>query len=287
MDRSGLRRARRRIATKKKNIRNRVGELCRRDDQKVVMKRLITPDNFRELKQILKEMGVNIERKGGGTYSYRQYCKLFDSFILKDRICGNRICCQAITEDGKRCTRGSMKFVYDMTEKQMMEKLPLFLQRKLTAKQKQNLKLLGFANSCCFFCWQHAAIMIARTTAEYATWTSNLWYYTAHIDILVNIFYEQVEVKKLGPYTINITGVSGLRSPDEIVKYLIKTKGDTIGMVGGTQNILKGSTTYWALWLMVFAYDKLKSALIDAGLGKKDIENMSEQSAQALLNLTI
>lgn len=203
--------------------------------------------------------------------------------MFKRSKCGGNICCQAITEDGTRCHRSASKFVsVDITEKQLLPKIPSFIRKKLGVKKVEQLKLIGFANSCCFYCWQHAVIY----TLEVSTYTSNFAYYISHPEDLLSIFFKDVKVRKIGGLiTYSVTKLGGIRTPDEIIKYIYKTKS---GMKG------KLSSYYWGIFIMVYFYDNVKSYIISlfkkSNLLKvekeKITQDMSATAADTLIKIS-
>lgn len=224
-----------------------IGELCQVNPNGTVMKSLITMDNYKKLKKNISELDIEIS--GKKTLSYRQYCKLFSGYLHKKKECMGEVCCQAITADGDRCKRPANRFVsIDLTEKQLVPKIPKILKDKLGVKLVEELKLIGFANTCCFYCWQHAAMYLV----EGATYTSNLAYYLSHPEDVLKIFFENVKVKKAARLITYSVEVSHLRSVSEIIKYMYKTSADMEGVL---------SSYYWGVFLMVYAYDKMKPRL--------------------------
>ncbi len=263
--------------TTKRQIKDRVGELCAVDNDGKVHKSLITIDNYEKVKTLAESLDIEIVKET--QFGYRQYCKLLDSYIFKEKKCDGEICCQALNKNGTRCTRAANKFTsINITESQISPKLPTFIKNKLGAKKTEELKLLGFANSCCFYCWQHAAMF----AAEKVTWSSNLAYYSTHVEDLLSIFFDDVKPKKLaGTVTYSVENLGKLRSTDEIVKHMYKTLGVTQGAL---------STTYWAVFATVFMYDTLKPIIINFLSGTKEereaiVEKMGPAGAAALLQI--
>jgi len=249
-----------------------IGELCQTDSSGIVKKTVITTDNYRLLKSQMHEVDIELLSKRKNL-SYRQYCKLFDGYLHKEAKCNGRVCCQALTNDGTRCKRPANNFVsIDLTEKQLVPKIPLFLQKKLGAKKVEKLKLLGFSNNCCFYCWQHAAMYIV----EGATYTSNLAYYLSHPESILTIFFKNVKTRKIFNIITYSIEVSQMRNPHEIIKYMYKTSADMEGVL---------SSYYWAIFLMIFAYDKIEPRLRSIIQSKRPniIENMSITAANTLI----
>lgn len=230
-------------------IQQELGELCTADENGQILKSYITTENFKRLKILLKSLDIELLKNTERSFSYRQYCKLFSSYMFKSSKCGGQICCQAITEDGERCSRPASKFTsYDITETQVLPKIPEFLKKKLSVKQMEELKLIGFANTCCFYCWQHAAMY----AAEKVTWADNYSYYLTHPEDLVSIFFKDVKPNKiLGIATYSLS-VGDLREPREIIDLMYKTYASTKGV---------GNSVYWGIFAMVFMYNTLEPIL--------------------------
>jgi len=288
------------LSDKQKRIKGEIGMLCKTDEHGNVLKSYITVDNFKRIKALMNTLDIEVlqathdgKRK---SFSYRQYCKLFESYIFKSKKCNGQVCCQAITEDGKRCKRPASRFsTLDITETQILSlegereerwhpatgarmNIPGFIREKLGTKKFEKLKLLGFANTCCFYCWQHAAMFVG----EKVTWATNILYYTTHPEDIFSIFYDDVKVSKfLGTVTFYVDRLGELRTPNEIIKHMFRTYGITHGSF---------STTYWAVFGMVFMYDTLKQKPVKYLSGSPEevestIEEMSETAADVLLEL--
>lgn len=252
---------------------NKLNSLCQKGDDGKVIKSNVTVQNFKELKKEIKDLDITVINTSDRSFSYRQYCKLYDSYKFKNKGCDGRVCCQAITADGSRCTRAATKFVtIDITEKDLTPSIPTFLKSKIGYAKVEELKLIGFANSCCFYCWQHATSYIL----EKSTYATNLLYYSTHPEDILKIFFEDVKIKKYGgviPYKIE--SVSGLRNVSEIIRMMYKTSGDMEGAL---------SSYYWIVFLMVFAYDTLRDTILaSSNLKEKDVKEMTVRSAEVLL----
>ena len=287
------------LSDKQQRIKGEIGMLCKTDEHGKVLKSYITVDNFKRIKALMNTLDIEVvqathdgKRK---SFSYRQYCRLFESYILKSEKCGGQVCCQAITEDGTRCKRPASRFsTLDITETQIPPiegeeerwhpatgakmNIPGFIREQIGTKKFEELKLLGFANTCCFYCWQHAAMFVG----EKVTWATNILYYTTHPEDIFSIFYDDVKVRKfLGMVTYYVDRLGELRTPEEIIKHMFRTYGITHGAF---------STIYWAVFGMVFMYDTLKPTLVKYLSGSPEevestIEEMSETAAEVLLEL--
>jgi len=262
-----------------KPVKKEIKRLCETDEQGNVHKSLITVENYEQLQAIANTLDIEVLKTSKG-FSYRQYCKLLESYIFKSKKCDDKVCCQAITESGKRCSRASSKFVtIDITEVQITPSIPQFLKTRLGAKKIEALKLLGFANSCCFYCWQHASMF----ASEKITWSTNLVYYTTHPEDLLSIFFDNVvPVKFFGTVTYTLKSLGELRTPDEIIKYMYKTHA--------TANHGPLSSVYWGIFITAFMYDKIKAVIMSFLSGdntKKEeiIEQMAENAAETILNI--
>ena len=270
------------LSDKQKRVKGEIGMLCKIDENGRVLKSYITVENFKRIKKLMNTLNIKVVQATHtrrSTFSYRQYCKLFESYIFKSKKCDGEVCCQAITEEGNRCRRPASRFSsMDLTETQVLPTIPNFIQDKLGTKKVEELKLIGFANTCCFYCWQHAAMFVG----EKVTWATNLLYYSTHPEDILSIFYDDVKAQKfLGTVTYYIGSLGKLRSFDEVIKYMFKTYGITHGAF---------NTTYWAIFGMVFMYDTLKPILLRYlhGSGKeknKVLEEMSETATKVLLEL--
>lgn len=252
---------------------NKLNSLCQKGSDGKVIKSNITVENFKELKNEIKNLDISVVNTSDKSFSYRQYCKLYDSYTFKNKKCNDKVCCQAITADGSRCTRAATKFVtVDLTEKDLTPNIPTFLKKKIGYQRVEELKMIGFANSCCFYCWQHASAFVL----EKSTYATNLLYYSTHPEDILKIFFEDVSIKKYGgviPYKIE--RVSGMRNVSEIIRMMYKTSGDMEGAL---------SSYYWVVFLMVFAYDNLRDVIISSSnLKEKDVKEMAVKSADVLL----
>ncbi len=253
-----------------------IGELCQTNPDGTVIKSIITIENYKSLKTLMKNLDIELMSKSK-SFSYRQYCKLFESYLFKKKKCGGEICCQALTAEGVRCSRPASKFLtIDLTEVQALPtKIPLFIKRRMGAKKVEELKLIGFANTCCFYCWQHAA----QYATEGATYASNFAYYTTHPEDLLKIFFENVTTKKILGLITYFVSVNNIRTPDEIIKYIYKTSGTMEGML---------SSYYWGIFITVFMYDTIKPYIVRLLPGSEEqkedvVEKMANSAAQALL----
>ena len=266
-------------------------ELCQIDTKTgEIKKELITVENQRILRDLMRKKGIDKSSQGGKNLSYRQYCKLFESMKFRGKCCPQGLdkcdkseqgpCCQAVTEDGTRCERKASRITaYDLTQKQfnIKGKIPAFLKKKLGVRKVEKLQLAGMGIKCCFLCWQHAAIY----TAELLTWSSNVLYYSSHPEDLLGIFYRQVAVQKfLKLFTYDFK-VSELKSVNDIVDAAFKTKATMAGKLSAY------SFTYWGIVFAFYAYDKLvemlKKHMGDAKLAENTAKQMSERAADVLL----
>jgi len=155
------------------------------------------------------------------------------------------------------------------------EKIRPMLLKSLGPEKVLDLQLMAFANSCCFFCWQHAAIY----AIEGSTYLSNLAYYSTHPEALFSIFFKEVKARKVSRLLTYYITVSKPRTRDEIVKQFYKTTADMRGVF---------SLYYWGIYIMVFGYDQIKPVLlkyIDLDIEKKDmlIDLMTIQAANTLI----
>lgn len=263
------------------SVQKEIGVLCKTSPDGEVLKSSVTSENYKRLKKLLKTLDIEVVQKSKRSFSYRQYCKLFSSYIFKNEKCGSsdQICCQAMTEDGERCHRPASKFVtIDLTETQILPTIPNIIKNSLGPLKTEKLKLIGFANTCCFYCWQHASMY----AIEGSTFVSNYSYYMAHPEDLLEIFFEEVKTKKIARVLVYSVSVSKLRTPDEIVKNMYKFSSK-----------IEGAMTYyyWGVFVMVYAYDTLKTYLkkILSNNGKNDdnvqkiIDDMAITAANTLL----
>jgi len=271
-------RERQRLSDKQQRVKDEIGMLCKTNATGQVLKSYITVNNFKRIKELIKTLDIELAQSKK-SFSYRQYCRLFESYLFKSKKCGGSICCQAITEDGTRCRRAASRFsTMDLTETQILPRIPEFVKVRLGAKKIQELKLIGFSNSCCFYCWQHAAMFIG----EKVTWATNLLYYSTHPEDILTIFFDDVKPRKLfGTVTYFIDSFGEARNVDEIIKWMFKTYGITHGAF---------NTVYWGIFGMVFMYDTLKPILLRYLSGTdaektQTIEEMSETASNVLLQL--
>jgi hypothetical protein len=256
---------------------NKISGMCLLDDTGKIPKTLLTSENLSTIKEAIKQLSIS-RISSSEDLSQEEYCKIFRAYIFKREDCDGRVCCQAITEDGKRCQRpASDFFTVDLTERSLVPKIPSFIEKVLTKEQVKELKLTGFAVTCCFYCWQHAA----KYGAEMLTWYSNFSYYLTHPEEILEIFYEDVRVVKksfFNPLSYQFN-VSNLRSPDEIIKNMFIMTAKITG---------KMTYFYWVIMAMVWLYDYLKDKLVEVLYGDrreniKEVENMAITSALTLL----
>jgi hypothetical protein len=248
--------------------------LCNKDSNGVILKENITHENYLKLKKLMNSLDIEILDQNDKSHSYRAYCKIFESFLFKNKSCGDHVCCQAITENGTRCKRPASNFsTIDFTGKQILPTIPEFIKKRFSAKKLQELKVIGFANTCCFYCWQHAAMFVA----EKITWSTNISYYSTHPEDILSIFYDDVKpVKFIGTVTYNFKEIGELRDVDEIIKNIYKLKGTIEGAF---------SSTYWIIFAMVFMYDTLKPILLKFTDDINAIEDISITAANVLLEI--
>ena len=103
-------------------IKKEIVELCQKDSEGNVYKTQINTQNYERLKHLIKNLDIEVAKEKD--FSYRQYCKLFDSYVTKEKKCGGKICCQAITENGERCKRAASDYMMvDLTGKNFMPRL--------------------------------------------------------------------------------------------------------------------------------------------------------------------
>jgi len=253
-----------------------IGKRCELSESGRVSSLLLTPENLDVIKDAITRLGVEISE--GEDLSQEEYCKIFRAYIFKREKCDGRVCCQAITEEGDRCHRpASRLFTFDLTDKAIAPEIPKFLEKRLGKEKVQELRLSGFAITCCFYCWQHAAMY----GTEIATWSSNLAYYLTHPEDILNVFYENVEVTRryrFLPFTYKYE-ISGLRTSDEIIKNMFAMAATMAG---------KATFFYWIVMAMVWLYDILKNELLKVIAGDEEdaeehIEAMAIVAADALL----
>jgi|SRR5579862_633043 len=243
---------------KNKNI-QKIELLCTKDENGDVIKSQITIRNYEVLKDLMKTLDFEL-LKTKKDFSYRQYCKIFDTFQFKNKKCNGKICCQAITENETQCTRSASNFTsIDITGMNLLPKLPEVIKNNMGIKDVEKLKLLGFANSCCFYCYQHAAMFIA----EKITWSHNLPYYFTHFEDLASIFFDNVKPKKIsGVLTYNFHTIGDIRTVDEIIKRLFLTHTISMGVVTGIKNTINYDFYWIGIKFIVFFYDKIKPYIV-------------------------
>jgi len=253
--------------------------LCENNENGEVLKKLITLNNYKTLKEIVNSLNIEILKNNKKSYSYRHYCKIYEAFLFKIK-CGDGICCQAITFQGKRCQRQASNYTSLDLTKLTFPTLPKFIKKNLGHLQSQKLELIGFSNLCCFYCWQHGTLKATEIMSEMFSYTNNILYYTTHRQDIYNIFYKNIKTKKIlyGSIAMHVIATD-LRSYDEIVKYMIKTYGTSRGMF---------SFTYWLIHSIVYSYDVLKPYLIDSLYGDKKenekiVEDIAVESARTIL----
>jgi len=233
----------------------------------------VSLDNYKKLKKIMKEF--ELDTVDGMSMSYREYCKLFRNLKTIQKKCNGKICCQAITEDGKRCKRSASKFFsVDLTRKKLITKVPDFVKKSIGAKKVAELKLLGFANNCCFYCWQHAGIFVG----DKLTYISNFSYYSTHPEDILSVFFDNVQPKKLGFITYSFKELGNIRTPEDIVH-------EFLGTYSSSQE--KTSKGFWIPFIMVMLYDQIKPYIIKIIKGsvaqkEKLTEKMAIVSANVL-----
>lgn len=254
--------------SKQSSVQKEIGVLCQTSPDGEILKSSITSANYKRLKSLLKTLEIEVVKNSKRSFSYRQYCKLFSSYVFKNSKCGStdQICCQAITGDGVRCHRPASKFLtIDLTEMQILPTIPSFVKAKLGPLKTEKLKLIGFANTCCFYCWQHAGMYALEGT----TFASNYSYYLTHPEDILGIFFEEVSAKKVGRVLTYSVSASKLRSAKDIVKNMYKTSGDIQG---------KTSYYYWGVFITLYAYDTIQYYLGES-LSGSDTESITESMA--------
>lgn len=254
--------------SKQSSVQKEIGVLCQTSSDGEILKSSINSANYKRLKALLKTLEIEVVKNSKRSFSYRQYCKLFNSYVFKNNKCGStdQICCQAITEDGVRCHRPASKFLtIDLTEMQVLPSIPSFVKAKLGPLKTEKLKLIGFANTCCFYCWQHAGMY----AAEGASFASNYSYYLTHPEDLLSIFFEEVKARKVSRVLTYSVSVSKLRSAKDIVKNMYR-------MAGGLQG--KMSYYYWGVFATLYAYDTIEHYLSNI-LTNSDTESITESMA--------
>ncbi len=239
--------------------------LCATDEKGVVLKSDITVQKYEQLSFLIKNLNIDIVGGDRKKLSYREYCKVFESKVFKEKKCNGHICCQAITEDGNRCTRPASKYAsIDLTERYILPSIPEFVKAKIGYKKSNELKLVGFATTCCFYCYQHAAIFLA----DKLTYTSNLSYYITHIEDLVQVFFDNVNPKKVsGIVTYNFNTLGNLRSLTDILSHLAIMRNQSLGIGNGLYDWL-----WWGIYIIVFFYDKMKPYMLKYISGSNTME---------------
>jgi len=260
----------------REKARARVANLCQLDMHGNLLRTAISTQNLNRIKNTIHELGITeiqMERE----LTQAEYCKLFRGYMFKEEKCGDRVCCQAMTEDGTRCKRpASEYFTIDLTQRSIVPRIPDFIQRTLGDEKTEELKLIGFANSCCFYCWQHAVMYGAKKLTS----IHNIAYYSTHPEDLLSVFFENVESQKLLGLIPIPWGyrVSGLREPDQIIKHGYKVAGQMSGMK---------TQFYWSSMAIVFFYDLVRPALVkilgDVEDAANIIESMAVVAARTLL----
>lgn len=260
-----------------------ITELCAVGDDGEVLKSNITVRNYEMLVKYAQSLDIKIIQQGK-QLSYREYCKLFRANLLKKKECGGKICCQAITEDGDRCKRPASEYMsVDLTERHLLPTIPDFVKERIGYKRVVQLRLLGFASSCCFYCKQHALMFLA----DKLTYTSNLSYYLTHFEDILQVFFDNVKPKKVGGVaTYGVYSLGNLRTLDEIVKAAMVLRNQTVGVVSGVWF----DWVWWGFYFLVFSYSAFKpyfSKFIYGNEETKEIvsEDITVLAAGALLEL--
>lgn len=256
-------------ADRERYSRKKIDELCPADIDKAPLNLA----NYKKLKALMDYFGVESDK----SLSYKEYCKLFRNLENLKKGCeGGGICCQAVTENGKRCKRAATKFTsIDLSRKSILPKIPSFIKKKLGAKKLAKLNLVSFANNCCFYCWQHAALFIG----EQLTSLTNLTYYSTHPEDILDIFYDNVKPKKYGVVTYSFAELGRKRSADEIIRNGTSTYSASSS---------KLSKHFWIPFIMVTMYDQIKPYLLKVLKGsaaekEKEAERIAILSAKVLL----
>jgi len=267
-----------------KSTKKQVLMLCQKDEQGNVLKSQINTQNYEMLRDLVRELDVKMAKEKD--FSYRQYCKLFDAYVTKERSCGGKICCQAITEDGKKCKRPASDYAsVDLTEMDISPSIPSIVKQNMNAKKLEELKLMGFAQSCCFYCSQHAALYLT----DKLTLAHNLPYYLSHMDQLIGIFFHDVKAKKaFGGITYSIHQVGKLKTPDEVIKQMFAIQADMQGPLSISQMGL--NWYYFGIKMMVYFYDTIKPYIIKVLEGTKEEKEVVSDTlvlvaAQVLLEM--
>jgi len=270
-------------------IKKEVIELCQKDNEGNVYKSQINTENYERLRHLIKSIDIEVAKDKD--FSYRQYCKLFDSYITKEKKCGGKICCQAITDDGLRCKRPASDYaMIDLTGKNLTPKIPQIVKQNLGAKYVEELKLIGFARSCCFYCSQHAKIY----AVELLTWSHNLIYYTTHVEDLLAIFFKDIKPKKFyGTITYGFHNVGNLRSVPDIVKIAFSTHSVSTGAMTEGKRLFRDKGLginyyYLGMKLLVFFEGFISPYIMQKLEGTKEkkdelLDNIVLTAAEVLL----
>lgn len=261
-------------------ITNSITSLCATDENGNVLKSNITVQKYEQLSSLIENLNIDILEDGKKKLSYREYCKVFESNVFKEKKCNGHICCQAMTEDGSRCTRPASKYAsVDLTENHILPTVPEFVKTKIGYKKANDLKLAGFATTCCFYCYQHAAMFLA----EKLTYVSNLTYYTTHVEDLIQIFFDNVKPNKVGGVlTYNFYTLGNIRSPSDILKHLVVVRNQYVGVGKGLYDWL-----WWGMYIIVFFYDKMKPRMLEYINGENIIEKEMIVDDIALLSACV
>ena len=197
--------------------------------------------------------------------THKQNCKLVDAYRFKSKRCcpngvsvcsreDKGVCCQAITQDGTRCTRKANKWTsIDLTTTTGMITLPEILVKRIGDKRAEELMLLGTGKQCCFFCWQHMGMY----AMDIATWASNLTYYTTHPEDILDVFFNDVKVKKYAKLMTYSIELGKPREISDVIAKALKLKAATLGAFTGM---------YWILQAVVFAFTMMVDTLKKYGV---------------------
>ena len=245
--------------------RSSLSSLCKTDESKIIPKSLMTPENFRRLKELARRHNVKMTDEKGHGLSYSQYCLLIkDREFYKPQCCPDgkdtcirrdrRMCCQATLEDNTRC-KYPAQFVYDLMDignkeyrRPWISRIPASIKPYLSTKQKNYYEQILANYPCCFYCQYH----IGAYLAEGASYLTNISYYAKHPEEILSVFYNDVQVQKSYGFPIKVA-LGELKPREDISIGLTK-------LLGGMSGALSGFGMFVRVFF--FIYDRYLSDLL-------------------------
>lgn len=183
--------------------------------------------------------------------------------------------CSAVLSSGQRCKNNvEFKLSFDINAKikTLVQSLPTSLKRFITNKYGVDAFDRIPRVNCCYFCTRHHALY---SVLKVVTLSSSAIYFAAYPETLLEVFFEDVHVTKLGDLVAYKAQVGKLRPAVEITKRLSQTMTST---TSGSFSI-----EYIALLAFLYSYDHLKPKLARM-VGESTVVRMLERTLDVLFS---